>query len=93
MAASKSVLIETFEEGETISRFVDLSNEYQKPYNPAIHLKSFKEFSRDRTIVNRHCKYLAKLGINAYLKMMLLDNFIHADLHPGKGVINVVSCF
>jgi predicted unusual protein kinase regulating ubiquinone biosynthesis (AarF/ABC1/UbiB family) len=27
---------------------------------------------------------LASLGLNAYLKMMLNDNFIHADLHPGK---------
>jgi aarF domain-containing kinase len=27
---------------------------------------------------------LASLGLNAYLKMMLNDNFIHADLHPGN---------
>uniref|UniRef100_A0A6B2L3F4 Protein kinase domain-containing protein n=1 Tax=Arcella intermedia TaxID=1963864 RepID=A0A6B2L3F4_9EUKA len=27
---------------------------------------------------------LAKIGLDAYLKMMLLDNFVHADLHPGN---------
>lgn len=31
---------------------------------------------------------LASLGLNAYLKMMLKDNFIHADLHPGKNSID-----
>jgi aarF domain-containing kinase len=27
--------------------------------------------------------HLARLGLKAYLKMMLIDNFVHADLHPG----------
>jgi len=27
---------------------------------------------------------LARLGLHAYLKMMLVDNFVHADLHPGN---------
>jgi aarF domain-containing kinase len=29
-------------------------------------------------------KKLARIGLNAYLKMMLFDNFVHADLHPGN---------
>lgn len=27
---------------------------------------------------------VASLGLDAFLKMLLLDNFIHADLHPGN---------
>eukprot|EP00026_Physarum_polycephalum_P006512 Phypoly_transcript_06556.p1 GENE.Phypoly_transcript_06556~~Phypoly_transcript_06556.p1 ORF type:complete len:278 (+),score=21.15 Phypoly_transcript_06556:911-1744(+) len=27
---------------------------------------------------------LASMGFNAYLKMMLIDNFTHSDLHPGN---------
>jgi aarF domain-containing kinase len=27
---------------------------------------------------------LARLGLRAYLKMLLYDNFVHADLHPGN---------
>ncbi len=26
---------------------------------------------------------LAKLGLNAILKMVFQDNFIHCDMHPG----------
>lgn len=29
-------------------------------------------------------KIIADLGINSYMKMMLLDHFVHADLHPGN---------
>jgi len=34
--------------------------------------------------VTDETKALANIGLNAYLKMMLLDNFVHADLHPGN---------
>ncbi|RPA80003.1 ABC1-domain-containing protein [Ascobolus immersus RN42] len=29
-------------------------------------------------------KDIANMGLDAFLKMLLLDNFIHADLHPGN---------
>lgn len=29
-------------------------------------------------------KRLARLGLRSYLKMLLYDNFVHADLHPGN---------
>lgn len=28
--------------------------------------------------------HIAAVGVDAYLKMMLLDNFVHTDLHPGN---------
>lgn len=55
---TSNVLVETFEEGEHISKYV--GTEY--PFN----------------------KRLADLGMNCYFKMLLRDNFIHADLHPGN---------
>lgn len=27
---------------------------------------------------------IVALGVDAYLKMLLTDNFVHTDLHPGK---------
>jgi len=29
-------------------------------------------------------RYIANIGVNAILKMLFLDNFIHADMHPGN---------
>jgi len=29
-------------------------------------------------------KYLAKLGLRAFLKMIIIDNFVHADMHAGN---------
>ena len=34
--------------------------------------------------INNH---LAKIGLNSILKMIFLDNFVHADLHPGNIII------
>ena len=51
--------MESFEEGQLISRYVN------NPGNP-------------------HNVKLAGIGLDSYLKMLLKDNFIHADLHPGN---------
>ena len=55
---ANDVLVETFEEGQLISNYVN---------HPG----------------NVRSAALANLGLNAYLKMLLRDNFLHADLHPG----------
>lgn len=55
---SPDVLVESFEEGCSISAYVK---------NPG-----------------RHTRPLADLGMNCYLKMLLKDNFVHADMHPGN---------
>ena len=56
---ASDVLVETFEEGQLISNYVN---------HPG----------------NVRSAALANLGLNAYLKMLLRDNFLHADLHPGR---------
>jgi aarF domain-containing kinase len=30
---------------------------------------------------------IASIGLNAYMKMMLIDHFVHADLHPGNVLV------
>ncbi|KAK8934914.1 hypothetical protein KSP39_PZI014852 [Platanthera zijinensis] len=56
-----AVLVETFEHGESVSRYVDELEGHDR-------LKSA----------------LAHIGTHALLKMLLVDNFIHADMHPGN---------
>ncbi|KXZ42332.1 hypothetical protein GPECTOR_160g114 [Gonium pectorale] len=55
------VLVESYEEGDLISRYV------RSPH--------------------RHNTMLAQTGVDVFLSMMLRDNFIHADLHPGNIVV------
>ncbi|CAI9087644.1 OLC1v1021769C2 [Oldenlandia corymbosa var. corymbosa] len=56
-----AVLVETFEQGECVSHYVDELQGHER-------LKST----------------LAHIGTHALLKMLLVDNFIHADMHPGN---------
>nr|XP_043609333.1 probable serine/threonine-protein kinase abkC [Erigeron canadensis] len=63
-----AVLVETFEQGESVSRYVDeLEGHFR--------LKSS----------------LAHIGTHALLKMLLVDNFIHADMHPGNILVRSKS--
>nr|GLL19173.1 probable serine/threonine-protein kinase abkC [Ipomoea trifida] len=61
-----SVLVETFEQGESVSHYVDDLEGHE-------WLKSS----------------LAHIGTHALLKMLLVDNFIHADMHPGNILVRV----
>lgn len=60
-----AVLVETYEQGESVSRFVELSEK------------------------NRINSALAHIGTHTLLKMLLVDNFIHADMHPGNILVRV----
>ncbi|KAM6570624.1 hypothetical protein CsatB_018609 [Cannabis sativa] len=61
-----AVLVETFEQGECVSHYVDELEGHTR-------IKSA----------------LAHIGTNALLKMLLVDNFIHADMHPGNILVRV----
>ncbi|KAI3740801.1 hypothetical protein L2E82_31275 [Cichorium intybus] len=63
-----AVLVETFEHGESVSRYVDELEGH-------VRLKSS----------------LAHIGTHALLKMLLVDNFIHADMHPGNILVRSKS--
>ncbi|KAL5548061.1 hypothetical protein UlMin_003292 [Ulmus minor] len=61
-----SVLVETYEQGESVLHYVDELEGNEK-------IKSV----------------LAHIGTHALLKMLLVDNFIHADMHPGNILVRV----
>uniref|UniRef100_A0A453BB36 ABC1 atypical kinase-like domain-containing protein n=2 Tax=Aegilops tauschii TaxID=37682 RepID=A0A453BB36_AEGTS len=61
-----AVLIESFENGESVARFVDETEGN-----------------------SRMKKDLAHIGTYAFLKMLLEDNFIHADMHPGNILVRL----
>jgi len=64
------VLVESYEEGDSIIRYVRQCEE-----------SGPSEVS----------KPLAKIGLHLMLKMMLLDAFVHADLHPGNILVQEIT--
>ncbi|KAI5082334.1 hypothetical protein GOP47_0002077 [Adiantum capillus-veneris] len=52
------VLVESFEQGESVSNYIELSDN------------------------NQVSRKLAYIGTNTIMKMLLVDNFIHVDMHP-----------
>ncbi|KAK7252213.1 hypothetical protein RIF29_36011 [Crotalaria pallida] len=61
-----AVLVETYENGESVSCYVD----------------GLQGNERIKSAV-------AHIGTHALLKMLLVDNFIHADMHPGNILVRV----
>ncbi|KAA8515387.1 hypothetical protein F0562_019002 [Nyssa sinensis] len=61
-----AVLVETFEQGESVLHYVDKLDGHDR-------IKSA----------------LAHIGTHALMKMLLVDNFIHADMHPGNILVRV----
>ena len=74
---TESILIETFEYGESVAKYVE-------------NLSSTKKNDGD---VNESIKrsdlahFIVTTGEDTYLKMLLQDNLMHADLHPGNILI------
>ncbi len=68
--SSESVLVETWESGEPVSKYLSLEVSFM------INRYTLKK--------DEVAKEIAKLGLDAYMKMMLSDHFVHADLHPGN---------
>ncbi|GLT45620.1 hypothetical protein SLA2020_194400 [Shorea laevis] len=63
-----AVLVETYEQGESIAHYVD----------------ELEGHNRIKTA-------LAHIGTHALLKMLLVDNFIHADMHPGNILVRMTQ--
>ena len=90
-------------EGKNLGTFIENFHDYPnivfpKPYlhytHPKVLVESFEkgvpisEFTKPR--VSSHVKnILATMGIDLFLKMIILDNCIHADLHPGNILVRL----
>eukprot|EP00817_Percolomonadidae_sp_ATCC50343_P006709 CAMPEP_0117424488 /NCGR_PEP_ID=MMETSP0758-20121206/4898_1 /TAXON_ID=63605 /ORGANISM="Percolomonas cosmopolitus, Strain AE-1 (ATCC 50343)" /LENGTH=590 /DNA_ID=CAMNT_0005208299 /DNA_START=116 /DNA_END=1888 /DNA_ORIENTATION=- len=68
------VLVETFEEGVPITQFSSAVTD------STIAITDDKVVRVTRPFKNQ----LASLGIVLFLKMLVVDNFLHGDLHPGN---------
>jgi len=69
--ATRSVLIEAYEPGQLVSKFT-LERTLRVPTSQAAPLS--KKLSH----------FVVSRGEDIYLKMLLVDNLMHADLHPGN---------
>ena len=92
LVLSESVLVETWEEGTTVSEYTDLYNTIKvsshslresisRWLSSPEHLASSDNAER---ISPELAYFVVSKGVEAYLKMLLADNLMHADLHPGN---------
>ncbi|KAJ4962001.1 hypothetical protein NE237_021911 [Protea cynaroides] len=80
-------------------RWKDVS--FPKPLYPLVHPAVLVETYEHGECVSHYVdelegndrvkKALARIGTHALLKMLLVDNFIHADMHPGNILVRVVQ--
>jgi len=75
LLATPSVLIESFEPGELVSRYTIQ--------------RSLKIRTDEQGLSPRLARFLITRGEESYLRMLLVDNFMHADMHPGNILLQV----
>jgi len=73
---SQSILVESFEHGESVAEFTKL-------------YKSTGVGDRQYKLSYDLAHFILTKGEDLYLNMLLVDNLMHADLHPGNILIQV----
>ena len=73
--ATSSIIIETFERGSIVTSILDMYEE-----GNSIH----ERLSDGKSLPADLAKFIVTNGVSLYLKMLLIDNLMHADLHPGN---------
>jgi len=89
------VLVETFEEGDSVAAFLMQKGE-RKPGVWKVVADPSSAYGTRWTMVGQEddesadlrCQ-VAVVGLQAYLKMLIWDNKMHADLHPGNVLIRM----
>lgn len=75
---SSGVLTETFVHGTSVGKFAARSFDHQLT-------------EAELEVWTHVKKQLASVGLNSFLQMVLWDNFVHADLHPGNIMVRFVD--
>lgn len=98
--ASVNVIIESFERGHICTEILDaydnlaISNHKAEPPTSICTTLDEKQSVNDTVpevsdvIPTELSKFLVTNGVSIYLKMLLVDNLMHADLHPGNLMVN-----
>ncbi len=77
--ACSKVIIETFEKGEICSTLLDKFDDMAERGGSS---------RGDENIPVPMAKFIVTTGLGIYLKMLLVDNLMHADLHPGNIMVS-----
>jgi aarF domain-containing kinase len=76
--ACSKVIIETFEEGKICTTIID---QYDR-------LAAKDELTAEEIMPIPLAKFIVTTGLALYLKMLIIDGLMHADLHPGNIMIS-----
>lgn len=80
--ATNSIICETFEYGEVVTTIIDkYDNEADRLGRPGYEL-----------IPGDLAKFIVTNGLSVYMKMLLVDNLMHADLHPVCRLNLLIGC-
>lgn len=101
--ASSAVIIETFEPGRIVSNILDKYDALANDISNTAKVK-VEEFDEDKEsrdppqviegsgyelIPIEVAKFIVTTGVSIYLKMLIVDNLMHADLHPGNIMLDL----
>jgi predicted unusual protein kinase regulating ubiquinone biosynthesis (AarF/ABC1/UbiB family) len=74
--ASQACIFETFEKGNIVTDIIDVYEQEAKDIGGDI-------VASDLIPIDL-AKFIVSVGLSLYLKMLLIDGVMHADLHPGN---------
>ena len=95
--SSSSVIIETYEHGTTVSKILDTYDALAADISSEIGQVSVEEADEDCEVEGHGhelipielAKFIVTTGVSVYLKMLLADNLMHADLHYGNIMLDI----
>lgn len=79
--ASPALILETYERGNIVTDILDVYDEEARLLGG--------DFNGSDLIPVELAKFIVTSGLSLYLKMLFVDNLMHADLHPGNIMLDI----